>query len=123
MTDLDTMRLVNTAKASLRYKLSPAAAATIASEFLKDLIAAGHLGSDKVYLACDPSKLVRARKTAMGKARQDDKEKHQGVKITGMGYNGRKDKQTRTMVADSEEAAQESERCSYILHQNRGLVP
>lgn len=97
----NTMPVINTARASLRYSVSPAATAAIASEFLKDLIAAGHLSPEMAYLACDPSKLVRARKAAMGIALEKDKVKHDGVKITGMGYDGRKDKHTRAMVPDS----------------------
>ena len=54
------MPVMNTAKASLRCSVSPVAAATIASEFLKYLIAAGYLGSDMAFLACGPGKLVRA---------------------------------------------------------------
>ena len=81
--------------------MSPSAAATIASEFLKDLIAAGHLDPDMAYLACDPSKLYRARKAAMEDAREQDLEKHKEAKIVGMGYDGRKDKHTRAMVEDS----------------------
>ena len=85
----NTMPVINTARASLRYSVSPAATAAIASEFLKDLIAAGHLSQEMAYLACDPSKLVRARKAAMGIALEKDKVKHEGVKITGLGYDGR----------------------------------
>ena len=61
------MSVQNTALCSLRYGVSSAAA--IASEYFKDLIAAGHLSPDKSYLACDPSKIVRARKTAMAQAK------------------------------------------------------
>ena len=96
----NTMPVLNTAMASLRCSVSPVAAATIASEFLKDLIAAGFLGSDMAYLACDPSKLVRARRDVMEEARGQDMNKHTDVKIVGIGYDGRKDK-TRAMVSDS----------------------
>ena len=88
------MSVYNTARASLRWGVSPAAVATIASEFLKDLILAGHLSPDKSYLACDLSKLARARKDVI-------KESHDGIvtnKIVGMGYDGRKDKNARAMV-------------------------
>lgn len=97
----NTMPVMNTAKASLRCCVSPVAAATIASEFLKDLIAAGYLGSDMAFLACDPSKLVRARRDVMEEAREQNMTKHTGVKIVGIGYDGRKDKHTRAMVSDS----------------------
>jgi hypothetical protein len=57
------------------------ATATIASSFLKDLIAAGHLSPEMAYLACDPGK-----------------DKHQTEKIVGISYDGRRDKHTRAMV-------------------------
>ena len=85
----------------MRCGVSPSAAATIASEFLKDLIAAGHLDPDMAYLACDPSKLYRARKAAMEDAREQDLEKHKEVKIVSIGYDGRKDKHTRALVEDT----------------------
>ncbi|KAF0297732.1 hypothetical protein FJT64_004840 [Amphibalanus amphitrite] len=71
------------------------------SEFLKDLIAAGHLAPEKAYLACDPSKMKRARKAAMMEARKLDKGRlKEENRIIGMGYDGRKDSHTRTLVAD-----------------------
>ena len=63
------MPAMNTAKASLRCSVSPVAAATIAYAFLKDLIAAGYLGSDMAFLACCPIKLVRARRNVTEEAR------------------------------------------------------
>ena len=48
--------------------MSPAGAAAVASGFLKDLIAAGHLDKDMAYLALDPSKLRRAREMVMAGA-------------------------------------------------------
>ena len=53
------------------------------------------------YLACDPSKLVRARKTAMLEAQEKEQAENVTDKIVGMDYDGRKDPQTRAMVADS----------------------
>lgn len=73
----------------------------LASAFLLDLIAAGFMAPELSYLACDPSKLSRARKVVMKDSKEKDKEKHEGEKIVGMGYDGRRDKQTRAMVADS----------------------
>ncbi|KAG0718738.1 Chitinase domain-containing protein 1 [Chionoecetes opilio] len=67
---------------------------------IKDLIADGHLSPDMSYLVCDPNKLRRARQDAMASARDLDQGKHQGTKIVGLGYDGRKDK-TRAMVPDS----------------------
>ena len=54
------------------------------------------------YLACDPNKIARARKAAMGKSQVMDNQKYEGEKIIGMGYDGRRDKQTRAMVADKQ---------------------
>ena len=88
----NTMPVPNTALASLRFCVSPAAAATIASEFLKDLISAGYLAPEMAYLACDPNKLVRARKTVMGGAREKERMKSEDKKIIGVGYDGRKDR-------------------------------
>ena len=47
------------------------------------------------FLACDPSKVERARRVAMVEAitEQDDK-------IIRLGYGGRKDKETRSMMTD-----------------------
>ena len=98
----NTMSVIHTARGSLRCGISAAAAATVASEFLKDLIAAGHLAPEMAYLACDPSKMKRARKVAIAEATKLDKEKQaDGNRIIGMGYDGRKDSHTRAMMADS----------------------
>ena len=86
--------LHNTAKASLRCSLSPNATALICSEFLKDLIEAGHLSKDLSYLACDRKKVERARKAVM---KEFEGEK---VSIPGLGYDGRKDKDTRAVIMD-----------------------
>ena len=37
----------------------------VATAYLQDLIAAGFMTPEMSYLACDPSKLARARKAAM----------------------------------------------------------
>ena len=84
-----------------RYGVSPTAAAAIASEYLKDLITAGHLPPEKSYLACDRGKLVRARKGVMADSKEKDYLNHEGTKIVGLGYDGRRDPNTRAMVADS----------------------
>ena len=81
--------------------MSPAAAAAILSSYLKDLISAGHLSPEKSYLACDPSKLYRARKKVMADSRCKDKIERESGKIKGMSYDGRKDRVTRVMVCDS----------------------
>ena len=88
------MAIPNTARASLRCSVSPGASAMICSEFLKDLIAAGHLSEDMSYLACDRMKVERARKLVM----KDSNGEIKG--ITGIGYDGRKDKHTRAMITD-----------------------
>jgi len=93
--------VLNAAKASLRRGVSPAATADITSGFLKDLIAAGILQPEMSYLACDPSKIERARKTVMSNAREIDQSRYMGEKLVGIGYDGRKDKHTRAMVTDS----------------------
>ena len=95
------MAVQNLAAASLRFDVTPSAAAALATGFLQDLIAGGHLSPDLAYLACDPAKVRRARQKAMRLARDMDEEKHHGVKIAGLGYDGRKDPNTRAMVSDS----------------------
>ncbi|KAG0698754.1 hypothetical protein GWK47_025973 [Chionoecetes opilio] len=96
----NTMPVRNLALASIRFDVLPTAAAALASGFLQDLIADGHLSPDISYLVCDPNKLRRARQDAMASARDLDQGKHQGTKIVGLSYDGRKDK-TRAMVPDS----------------------
>ena len=81
--------------------MSPAATAAIASSFLRDLIEAGHLSPEMTYLTCDPSKIVRTRKSSMEDSKEKDKEKYSVEKIVGLGYDGRRDKHTRAMVPDS----------------------
>ena len=53
------------------------------------------------YLVCDPSKMVRARKSAMQECKEKDKDKYDTEQIVGIGYDGRRDKHTRAMVPDS----------------------
>ena len=53
------------------------------------------------YLACDPSKLVRARKKVMTDSREWDMKSQNEKKIIGMGYDGRRDRHTRAMISDS----------------------
>ena len=84
-----------------RYGVSRAATGAIATAFLQDLIAAGHLGPEMSYLACGPMKIARARRAAMEKSRMKDNQNYESDKIIGLGYDGRRDKQTRAMVADS----------------------
>ena len=59
------MPVPTTAAESLRFEVSPAAEAAVASGFLRDLIDAGYLSKDKAYLALDPSKVRRARESVM----------------------------------------------------------
>ena len=86
---------------NFRFEVSPAAAATIASQYLKDLILAGHLSPDKAYLACDPNKLVRARKKVMAEAKQKDLVRFGNKRIEAISYDGRRNRNTRAMVPDS----------------------
>ena len=48
----------------------------VATAYLQDLIAAGFMAPEMSYLACDPSKLVRARKAAMESSKEKDKNKY-----------------------------------------------
>ena len=59
---------------------------SVTTGFLKDLIVAGHLAPEMSYLASDPSKLVRARKLAMGGAREMDMESQN--RLLGFGMTG-----------------------------------
>ena len=72
----------------------------ICSSFLLDLIAAGHLAPQLSYLACDPSKLPRARTVEMNSAKIKDKSKVTLQGISGIYFDGRRDK-TMTMIPDS----------------------
>ena len=51
------------------------------------------------YLACDPSKLVRARKKAMEDAKEKDMANQKP--IVGLGYDRSRDRHTRALVDDS----------------------
>ena len=51
------------------------------------------------YLACDPGKLVRARKKEMANAKEKDMANQKP--IVGLGYDGRRDRHTRALVEDS----------------------
>ena len=84
-----------------RYGVSRAATGAIATAFLQDLIAAGHLDPKMSYLACDPNKIARARQAVMEVSQMRDNQNYESDKIIGLGYDGRRDKQTRAMVANS----------------------
>ena len=96
----NTMSVLNMAQASLRYNVSPTATAAIGTAYLQDLIKAGHLPPNMSYLDIDPIKIVRARKVSMNKSREEDTEKEGEEKITGIYFDGRKDK-TRALIPDS----------------------
>ena len=83
-----------------RFGVSPTASAAIATAYLHDLIKAKYISCDLSYLACDPSKLTRARKKAMKYAIKRDSEKFEKSNILGIFFDGRKDT-TRTMEPDS----------------------
>ena len=97
----NTMPVVYTAKASITYGVTPPLTAAIATEYLKDLIAAGILPPEMSYLACDRSKIQRARKHVMSQSRNTQHEISTKEQICGISYDGRKDKHTRAMVSDS----------------------
>lgn len=94
------MPVLHTAAESLRFDVSPAAAAAVATGFLKDLIAAGHLPDKMEFLAMDPNKLRRARQTVMTKAQEKEEVRATEEKIESIYFDGRKDK-TRAMLPDS----------------------
>ena len=93
----NTMPIPNTASACVRYGISSRAGAAIASEFLKDLIAAEYLKPEMSFLACDGKKIARAKEKIMKKSRENDTKE----KIIGIAYDGRKDSNTKSMVRDS----------------------
>ena len=76
-----------------------AAAAAVATGFLKDLIAAGHLHKDMQYLAMDRGKLRRARHQVMKGAQVKDEERQTKGELQGICFDGRKD-ETRVLQAD-----------------------
>ena len=87
----NTMSVQYTARASLRYGVSPAVVAAIATSYLKDLQEAGFISKDLSHLACDKSKLVRARKFAMKKVKEEDQQKVDKSGIAGIYFDGRRD--------------------------------
>ena len=91
------MSIENTAEASIRYGVSPAATAAIASGFLQDLIQAGIISKDHAYLACDPFKVSRARQNLMKNAKIKYADKLSNSSIIGISFDSRKDL-TRTLV-------------------------
>ena len=56
------MKVTNTAAASLRFDLCPAATSAVVSGFLQDLIQEGILLKEQSYFACDPKKIGRLDK-------------------------------------------------------------
>ena len=83
------MPVSNAATASLRYGTSSTAAAAIASGFLSDLIAAGHLPPEKIYLACDTKKMWRAKQRAMSSVRVSNENEDP---IQAVFFDGKRDK-------------------------------
>ncbi|XP_065660335.1 uncharacterized protein LOC136084117 [Hydra vulgaris] len=94
------MSIKNTAMASIRFGISPAATAAIATSYLQDLIEAGFLTPEYSYLACDPSKLMRARKKVMVVAKNNDHFNLPKADNIGIYFDGRKDS-IRAMINDS----------------------
>ena len=68
-----------------RYGVSRAATGAIATAFLQDLIAAGHLDPKMSYLACDPNKIARARQAVMEVSQMRDNQNYESDKIIGLG--------------------------------------
>ena len=81
--------------------VSPSSAANIVASFLKNLMVASHLPPDMAYLACYPSKLVRAKTKVMTESREWDFKSQNEKKIIGIGYDGMRDCHTRAMITDS----------------------
>ena len=63
----------------------------MATGYLKDLIAAGHLSQEMSYLALDPCKLRRARQEVMTSAQEQDTFRATEEKSTAICFDGRKD--------------------------------
>ena len=93
------MSVPNTAAESMRFDVTPAAGAAVATGYLKDLISAGHLSKDLSYLTLDPNKWRGARQSAMTRAQKEDLEKARRERIKDIYFDGRKDK-TRAMLPD-----------------------
>ncbi|XP_065671432.1 uncharacterized protein LOC136089384 [Hydra vulgaris] len=90
----------NTAMASIRFGISPAAIAAIATSYLQDLIEARFLTPEYSYLDCDPYKLTRMRKKVMVVAKNNDNFNLPKADNIGIYFDGRKDS-TRAMINDS----------------------
>ena len=75
------MPVPHTAADSMRFDVSPAAGAAVATAYLKDLIAVGHLSKDLSYLSLHPNKLRRARQSVMTRAQKEDLEKARKERI------------------------------------------
>ena len=82
------MPVPKTAAESMGLDDSPAAGAAVATGYLKDLIAAGHLSKDLSYLTLDPNKLCRARKSLMTRAQGDNLEHVSVTQEPGGSYLG-----------------------------------
>ncbi|XP_065656719.1 uncharacterized protein LOC136082069 [Hydra vulgaris] len=96
----NTMSIKKTPMASIRFGISPAATSAIATSYLQDLIEAGFLTPEYSYLACDPSKLMRARKKVMVVAKNNNNFNLPKADNIGIYFNGKKDS-TRAMINDS----------------------
>ena len=55
---------------------------------------------NNLYLVCDPNKVRRAQQCATSTAVVEDERKLDGVDITGLGYDGQKDKTRAMLVGD-----------------------
>ena len=93
------MSVKHLAAESIRYDVSSAAAAAIASGFLKDLIEEGYINKDKSYLALDANKVRRARESVMMKSSRMEDSRAMEQNIQAVYFDGRKDN-TRVMLMD-----------------------
>ena len=75
----------------------------MASGFLKDLIAAGHLSQEMSYLILDPCKLRRARQGVMTSAQEQDTIRATEETIRAISFDGRKDN-TRVLLPGSDKS-------------------
>ena len=73
----------------------------MATGYLKDLIAAGHLSQEMSYLTLDPCKLRRARQEVMTSAQEQDTIRATEETIRAISFDGRKDN-TRVLIPGSD---------------------
>ena len=65
---------------------------------VKDLINAGELPKDKIYLACDAKKVFRHKEKAMKKAESSTMIRLEEDRVKGIFFDGEKDKSTKILT-------------------------